>query len=65
MTYKQFLWPFPAFLLSWDLRSCLDAYCMLVLQSRGIRARDQAVRVPWGQLKHCIQRRIHLVFERC
>ena len=56
MTYKQFLWPFPAFLLSWDLRSCHDAYCMLVLQSRGIRARDQAVRVPWGQLKHCIQR---------
>ena len=54
MTYKQFLWPSPAFLLSWDLCSCHEAYCMLVLQSRGIHARDQAVRVPWDQLKHCI-----------
>lgn len=38
---------------------------MLVLQSRGIHARDQAVRVPWDQLKHCMRRRIHLVVERC
>ena len=65
MTYKQFLWPSPAFLLSLDLCSCRDAHCMLVLRSRGIHARDQAVRVPWDRLKHCIQRRIHLVVERC
>lgn len=65
MSYKQFLWPSLAFLLSWDLCSCHDAYCTLVLRSRGIHARNQALRVPWDQLKHCIQRRIHLAVERC